>query len=181
MHLLRSYITKMLLHSIFNLWLTGLRSSPVNCSSLYIQTEGGNSWAKNFKRSFCPEVLHIKLQFPIHPNKTVMQRGSIELCLKKLKPYDNTLVCLDSSGKTQLKQPCISTANNPCIIIYGRHPLKYSMETNLMFHTSGYLAHTLTCSYPQSSDKISCLLRLRRWHFIGYEPNTKEYHFWSTT
>ena len=41
MHLLCSYITKMLLHSIFRLWLTGLRPSPVNCSPLYIQTMEG--------------------------------------------------------------------------------------------------------------------------------------------
>ena len=100
MHLLCSYITKMLLHSIFSLWLAGLRLLLVNCSPLYIQTVGGNSWAKSFKHSFRPEALLIKLQFPIHPNRTIVQRGSIELCLKKLKPYDNMLVCLNPSGKT---------------------------------------------------------------------------------
>ena len=167
MHLLHSYITKTLLHSIFSLWLTGLRPSLVNWSPLYVQTKGGNSWAKSFKCSFHPEALHIKLQLPIHPSKTVVQRGLIELCLKKLKPYDNMLVCLDPSGKMQLKQPCISTTDNPCVIINGRHPLKCSMEINLMFHTLGYLAHMLTCSYPQNSDKISCLLRLRRWYLLG--------------
>ena len=123
---------------------------------------GGNSWAKSFKRSFCPEALHIKLQFPIHPNKMVVQRGSIKLCLKKLKPFDNMLVCLDLSGKMQLKQPCTSITNNQCVVINGGHPLKFSMKTSLMFHTSGYLAHTLTCLYPQNSDEISCLLRPRR-------------------
>ena len=167
MHLLCLYVTKMLLHGIFSLWLTGLRPSPVNRSPLYIQTVGGNSWAKNFTHSFRPQTLLIKLQFPIHPNRMVMQRGSIELCLKKLKLYDNTLVCLDPSGKTQLKQPCISTTDNPCIIINGGHPLKSSMEINLMFHTSRYLAHTLTCLYPQNSDRISCLLRPRRWYSLG--------------
>ena len=86
MHLLYSYITKMLLHSIFSLWLAGLRFSLVNCSPLYVQTNRGNSWAKSFKHSFCPEALHIKLQFPIHPSKMVVQKGSIELCLEKLKP-----------------------------------------------------------------------------------------------
>ena len=95
-----------------------------------------------------------------------MQRGSIKLCLKKLKPYNNMLVCLDPSGKTQLNQPCISTTDNPCVVIYERYPLKYLMETNLMFHTSGYLAHILTYSYPQSSDQISCLLRPRRWYLL---------------
>ena len=166
MHLLCSYITKTLLHSIFSLWLTGLRPSLVNCLPLYVQTKGGNSWAKSFKCSFCPEALHIKLQFPIHPSKTVMQRDSIKFCLKKLKPYDNMLVCIDLSGKTQLGWPCISTTNNPCVIIYGKHPLKYSMETNLMFHTSGFLAHMPTCSYLQNSNKISCLLRPRRWYLL---------------
>ena len=167
MHLLRSYVTKTLLHSIFSLWLAGLRSSLVICSPLYIQTVGGNSWAKSFKCSFHPEVSLIKLQFPIHPNRMVVQRDSIELCLKKLKPYDNMLVCLNLSGKTQLKQPCISTTDNPCMVISGGHPLKSSMETNLMFHTSGYLAHMLTCLYPQNSNEISCLLRMRRWYSLG--------------
>ena len=167
MHLLRSYITKTLLHSIFSLWLTGLRPSPVIRSPLYVQTMGGNSWAKSFKCSFYPEASLIKLQFPIHPNRTVVQRDSIELCLKKLKLYNNMLVCLDPSGKTQLKQPCISTTNNPCVIINEGHPLKSSMETNLMFHTSGYLAHMLMYLYPQNSDKISCLLRPRRWYSLG--------------
>ena len=127
----------------------------------------GNFWAKSFKCSCHPEALYTKLWFPIHSSKTVMQRGSIKLYLKKLKPYDNMLVCLDLSGKTQLKQPCISTTNNPYIVINRRHSLKCSMETNLMFHTSGYLAHMLTCSYPQNSDKISYLLRLRRWYSLG--------------
>ena len=77
------------------------------------------------------------------------------------------LVCLDLSGKMQLKQPCISTTDNPCVIINGRHPLKYSMETNLIFHTSGYLAHMLTYLYPQNSNEISCLLRPRRWYSLG--------------
>ena len=167
MHLLHSYITKMLLCSIFSLWLTGLRPSPVNCSPLYIQTIGGNSWAKSFKCSFRPEASLIKLQFPIHPNKMVMQRGSIELCLRKLKPYDNMLVCLYLSGKTQLKQPYTSITNNQCVVINGGHPLKFSMETSLMFHTLGYFAHTLTCLYPQNSDEISCLLRPRRWYSLG--------------
>ena len=139
-HLLHSYITKTLLHSIFSLWLAGLRPSPVNHSPLYIQTMGENSWAKSFNCSFHSGASLIKLQFPIYSNKTVMQRGSIKLCLKKLKSYDNMLVCLDSFGRTQLKQPCIFTTNNPCIVINGRHPLKCSMETNLMFHTSRYLA-----------------------------------------
>ena len=148
MHLLHSYITKMLLHSIFSLWLAGLRPSLVNCSPLYIQTIEGNSWAKSFKHSFRPEASLIKLQFLIHSNRMVMQRGSIELCLKKLGLYDNMLVCLDPSGKMQLKQPCISTTDNPCIIINGGHPLKSSMEINLMFHISGYLVHILMCLYP---------------------------------
>ena len=167
MHLLPSYVTKTLLHSILGLWLAGLRSSLVNHSPLYIQTMGGNSWAKSFKRSFRPEASLIRLQFPIHPNRTVVQRGSIELCLKKLKPYDNMLVCLDLSGKTQSKQPCISITDNPCVVINGRHPLKSSMETNLMFHTSGYLAHMLMCLYPQNSNEISYLLRPRRWYSLG--------------
>ena len=166
MHLLHSYVTKMPLHSIFSLWLSGLRSSLVNCSPLYVQTKGGNFWAKSFKRSFHPEVSLIKHQFSIHSSKTVVQKGSIKLCLIKLKPYDNMLVCLDLSGRTQLKQPCISMTDNPCVIIYGRHLLKYSMETNLIFHISGYLAHMLMCSYPQSSDKTSCLLRPRRWYLL---------------
>ena len=36
-----------------------------------------------------------------------------------------------------------------------------------MFHTLEYLAHMLTCSYLQSLDEISCLLRLRRWYLLG--------------
>ena len=167
MPLLCSYVTKMLLRSIFSLWLTRLRPLLVNCSPLYVRTMGGNSWTKSFKRSFRPEVSFIKLQFPIHPNRTVVQRGSIELYLKRLKPYDSMLVCLDLSGKTQSKQLCISITDNLCVVINGRHPLKSSMETNLMFHTSGYLAHTLTCLYPQNSNEISCLLRPRRWYSLG--------------
>ena len=99
MHLLCSYITKTVLHSTFSLRLTGLRSLLVNFSPLYVQTMGRNSWAKSFKCSFHPEASLIKFQFLIHPSKTVMQRGSIELCLKKLKPYNSMLVCLDHSGK----------------------------------------------------------------------------------
>ena len=61
MHLLHSYVTKMLLHSIFSVWLAGLKPLLVNCSPLYIQTVGGNSWAKSFNHSFCPEASLIKL------------------------------------------------------------------------------------------------------------------------
>ena len=131
----------------FSLWLAGLRPSLVNHSPLYIQTVGGNSWAKSFKHSFHPEALLIKHQFPKHYSKMVMQIDSIKLCLKKLKPYDNMLICLDPSGKKQLKQPCMFITNTLCIVINGRHPLEYSMETNLISHTSGYLAHMLTCLY----------------------------------
>ena len=35
-----------------------------------------------------------------------------------------------------------------------------------MFHTSGYLAHMLMCLYSQSSNKISCFLRPRRWYLL---------------
>ena len=179
MHLLHLYITKTLLHSTFSLWLAGLRPSLVNCSPLYIQTEGGNSWAKSFKRSFYPEVSHIKLQFPIHPSKMVVQRGSIKLCLKKLKPYNNMLVCLDLSGKTQLKQPCISTTDNPCIIINGKHPLKCSMEIDLISYFRVFGSHTYVFIPPQQWwDKLSP--KAKEMIFIGYEPNTKGYHFWST-
>ena len=51
-----------------------LRPSPVIRSPLYVQTVGGNSWAKSFKRSFRPEASLIRLQFPIHSNRTVMER-----------------------------------------------------------------------------------------------------------
>ena len=51
MHLLHSYVTKMLLHSIFSLWLAGLRPSLVNHSPLYIQT-GGEFLGKELQAFF---------------------------------------------------------------------------------------------------------------------------------
>ena len=109
MHLLPSYTTKMLLHSIFRLWYPGLKSLLVTRSSLYIQTEGGNLWLENYNRSSVLEVSLTRHLFLIHPNKMVVQRGSIELCLKKQKPYTYMLVCHDLSGKMLVKLHCIFT------------------------------------------------------------------------
>ena len=83
----------------------------INHLPLYVQTMGGNSWAKSFKCSFHPEAFLINLQFFMYSNKTVMQRGSIELCLKKLKPYNNMLVCPDPSGKMLLSSQNLSYRN----------------------------------------------------------------------
>jgi hypothetical protein len=107
-----------------------------------------------------------------------VQRGSIELCLKKQKPYANMLVCHDLSGKMLLKPHYTSIIDNPCIVINGRHPLSNSMETNLMFHIKVFG----TCAYvwipsEQRQDKLSPKSEVMI--FIGYESNTKGYRFWS--
>ena len=65
--------------------------------------QGGNLWLGNYNCSSVPEVSLTRHLFLIHPNKMVVQRGSIELCLKKQKPYANMLVCHDLSGKMLLK------------------------------------------------------------------------------
>ena len=93
MHLLRSYVTKTLLHSIFSLWLAGLRPSPVNHSPLYIQTMGGNSWAKSFKHSFRPEASLIKLQFPIHPAERLCREVQSNSAWKS---WSHTTTCLSA-------------------------------------------------------------------------------------
>ena len=144
MYLLPSYATKTQLHSIFRLWYLGLKPSLVTRSPLYILTEGGNLWLGNYNRSSVPEVSLTRHLFLIYPNKMVVQRGSIELCLKKQKPYTNMLVCHDLSRKMLLKLHCIFIIDNPCVIMIGRHPLNHSMETNLIFPTLGF-QNTFLC------------------------------------
>ena len=80
-------------------------------------------------------------------------------------------VCQNLSGKMLLRHHYIFIITNQCIIIIGKHPLKYSMEINLMFSTSEYLGLVLMSSSHKSSDMTSCLLKV--------ELNTKGYHFWS--
>ena len=94
------------------------------------------------------------------------------------KPYANMHICHDLSGKMLLKLHYISTTNNPCVIMIGRHPLNNSMETNLMFHILEFLEHVLMSGYHQNNNKISSLPNLRRWSLLDrYEPNTKGYRF----
>ena len=157
MHLSRLYATKTQLHSISRLWYLGLKPLLVTRSPLYIQTEGGNSWLGNYNRSSIPEVSLTRHLFLIHPNKTVVQRGSIALCLRKQKPYAYMLVCHDLSGKTLVKLHCIFITDSPCVVMNGERPLNLSMETNLMFPTLGFLGHVLTSGYHQNSNKTSCL------------------------
>ena len=141
---------------------------------------GGGVWLGDYNCSFNPEVLLTRHLFPIHPNRMDMQRGSIELCLKKQKPYTNMLVCHNISGMMLLKLHCIFIIDNPCVIMIRRHSLNHSMETNLMFLTLGFLEHVLTFGYhlcKQQQDKLSP--KSEEMTFIGYKPNTKGYHFWS--
>ena len=177
MHLLPLYAAKMQLHSIFRLWYPGLKSLLVTHSPLYVQTEGGNSWLGNYNRSSVPEVSPTRHLFPIHPNKMVMQRGSIELCLKKQKPYAYMLVCHDPSGKMLVKLHCIFIIDNLCIVVIGRHPLNLSMETNLMFLILGFSEHELMFGYHPNSDKTSCLLNQRRRPLLVMKQTLKAIAF----
>jgi len=149
-------------------------------SPLYVQTEGGNLWLGCFSCSFSPEGSCIRCWFLIPLNRMVVQRDSIELCLRKQKPFSNMHVCLVPFGKTLLRLHCIYIIDNQCIVMNGRHPLNNSMETNLMFPISGYLEHLhmfLYVSLEQWQDKLSP--KSEEMIFIGYEPNTKGYCFWS--
>ena len=162
MHLLPLYATKTQLHSISRLWCPGLRPLLVFRSPLYVQTEGGNLWLENYNRSSVPEMSLIRHLFLIHPNRMVVQRGSIELCLKKQKPFVSMLVCHDPSGKMLVKLHCIFITDNPCVVMIERHPLNLSMKINLMFHTLGFLEHVLTFGYHPNNDGTSYLLNQRR-------------------
>jgi hypothetical protein len=54
-HLLHFCAAKMPLHSIFRLWLPGLKHLLVTHSPLCIQTKGRNSWLENYNCSSRPE------------------------------------------------------------------------------------------------------------------------------
>ena len=77
--LLRSFVTKMPLHSILRLWFPGLKPSLVTCSPLYIRTVGGNLWLESYNSSSCPEKSLIRLPSHTHPSKMVVQRDSTKL------------------------------------------------------------------------------------------------------
>ena len=101
---------------------------------------------------------------------TLQQNGHAErfnrTLLEKAEAIRYMLVCHDLSGKMLVKQHCISITANQYVVMIGRHLLNYSMETNLMFLTSGYLGHVLMFGYHQSNDNTSCFLNQRRCHSL---------------
>ena len=162
MPLLPLFTPRMQFHSISTAWFPGLRSSLVTRSPLYILTKEGNFWVEIYNHSSHPEISLIKPLFPILLNRMVMQRDSIVPCLRKQKPCGNMPVCQSLSGKMLLRPHCTSIIANQCIIIIGKHPLRYSMEINQMFPTSKYLGLVLMSLSHKSSDMTSCLLKQRR-------------------
>ena len=174
--LMLPFTTRMLLYNISRLWPSGLRSLLVKCLPLFIQTEEGNLWLENLNCSSYPEASLIKCWFLIHPNKTIEQRGLIKLCLKKQKPYANMLVCRNLSGNMLLKLHSTFITINQCIVVNRAHPLNSSMERNQMYPTSGTYAY-IWIYLDQQQDKLSP--KSEEIIFIGYEPNTKGYYFWS--
>ena len=134
LQLLCFYTPRMLSLSISNQWFLGLRPLWVICSPLYIQTKRGGLWLECFSRSSSPEALHIKPLFLTPLSRMVVQRGSIELCLRQQEPFTNTPVCHVLSGRRLLRLHCIFIIDNKCVVMNGRHPLNNSVETNLMFH-----------------------------------------------
>ena len=161
MLLLHSFTPRMQFHSISAALFPELRSLLVT-SPLFILTKEGNSWIKTYNCSSHPEVSLIRPLFPILINRMVVQRDSIVPCLRKQKPCSNMPVCQSLSDKMLLKHHYISIIANQCVIIIGKHPLRYSMKTNLMFPTSEYLELVLMSLFHKSSDTTSCLLKQRR-------------------
>ena len=162
MPLLHSFTPKMLFHSISAAWFPGLRPSLVTRSPLFVLTEDRNFWVEIYNHSSYPKISLIRPLFPILLSRMVVQRDSIIPCLKKQKPCDNMPVCQSLSGRMLLRLHCTSIITNQCIIIIGKHPLRYTMEINLTFPTSGYLGLVLMSLSHKSSNMISCLLKQRR-------------------
>ena len=167
MSLLHSFAPRMQFHSISTAWFLGLRPLLVTCLPLFVLTKKGNFWVKIYNLSSCPEVSLIRPPFPILLSRMVMQRDSIVPYLRKHKPCSNIPVCQSLSGKMLLRLHCIFIITNQCIVIIGKHPLRYSMEINLTFPTSEYLGLVLMSLSHKSSDMTSCLLKQRRWSLLG--------------
>ena len=134
----------------------------VTCSPLFILTEEGNFWVKTYNHSSHPEESLIRPPFPILLNRMIMQRDSILPCLRKQKPCSNMPVCQSLYGKMLSRLYCIFIIANQCIIIIGKHSLRYSMEINLMFPTLEYLGLMLMSLSHKSSNITSCPLKQRR-------------------
>ena len=74
--------------------------------------------------------------------------------------------CLPNSGKMLLRLHCTFIIANQCIVIIGKHPLRYSVEINLTFPTLEYLGLMLMTLSHKSSNMTSCLLKQRRWSLL---------------
>ena len=74
--------------------------------------QGGEFMAGKLQLFFHSKGVTHQTSVPHTPQQMVGQRGSIELCLKKQKPYTNMLVCHDPSGKMLLKLHCIFIIDN---------------------------------------------------------------------
>jgi len=88
-----------------------------------------NLWLECYNCSFSSEALHIRPLFLTPLSRVVMQRDSIELCLKKQKPFTNMHVCHILFGRMLLRLHSIFIINNQCIVMNERYPLNNSVET----------------------------------------------------
>lgn len=79
--LLYFYTQRMLSYNTLNQWFLGPEPLSVTCSPLYIQIKGENLWLGCYKYFFNPKESLITPLFPTLPNKMIVQRGSIKLCL----------------------------------------------------------------------------------------------------
>ena len=161
MPLLHSFAPRMQFCSISTPWFLGLRPSLVTHSPLFVLTEEGNFWVKTYNCFLIQRYHSSDLYFP-HSSAEWSCRNLIVPCLRKQKPCGNMPICQSLSGKMLLRLHCTSIITSQCVIIFGKYPLRYSMEINQTFPTSEYLGLMLMSSSHKSSDMTSCLLKQRR-------------------
>jgi hypothetical protein len=104
------------------------------------------------------------------------QNISIIYLWRNPKQYNNIHVYQHSSGRMLLNQASISILHNQYVVIIGILPSNSEMADISYVKTGGCQAYVYipknrqaTKLAPKSEDVI----------FIGYEPGTKGYHFWS--
>ena len=155
----------------------GLKSpAGTNCWNP-VWTEGGNIWVLPYGTSSLKTVLNIKKQSHTHLNRMVGQNVSIIYYWINTKRCDNMHVYHQLSGriKTSLhiynRQPmCHLNWYSPIHLWNGTKPdISY-------FRTFGCWAYVLI---PKDKWANKLAPKSEDMMFIGYEPGTKGYHFWS--
>ena len=179
MPLLHSFAPRMQFQSISAAWFLGLRSLLVTRSPLFILTEEENFWVGTYNHPSCSEVSLIRPLFPI----LLKQNGCAErfncILLEKVEAMQQH-ACLPKS--------CWQDTVKTSLHIYNHQPMhchNWKMPIEIFngdkpnvsyFRVLGTYAHVFILQ-EQQHDKLSP--KAEEMIFIGYEPNTKGYCFWS--